>query len=82
MENGYKLFKQQNLVTVKYWYLLKLLKKDLNQIIDELKWVAFHSESVLINDSQKGILVIYSQTDYSALPVLLTYLERQLLLDL
>ena len=82
MEKTYKLFKGQNLVTEQYSYLINLLGKPINQIIDEVCWVAFHIEGVLINEPAKGKLIIYGKNDAEALNVLLRYLEMQLLLSL
>ena len=80
MAPGYKLYQEQNLVTVKYDYLEKYCEKSINVIVEELEWVASHKDSVVIDEPCHGRLIIYAKDDYSALEILLIYLEMQLLI--
>ena len=54
--------------------------KNINVIVEELEWVASHKDSVVIDEPCHGRLVIYAKDDYSALEILLIYLEMQLLI--
>ena len=48
--------------------------------MEELEWVVSHKDSVIIHEPFHGRLVIYAKDDYSALEILLIYLEMQLLI--
>ena len=81
MESGYKLFKGDHLVTVKYSYFENIIVKNVDQIIEEISWVALHKDHTMIIDEPcKDRFIIYAKDDCTALEVLLTYLEMQLLL--
>ena len=80
MGQGYKLFRHEHHVRVKYSYLLKLLDKEISDILEEISWVAGHKNSQIINQPWRNVFIISGQTDEDALEVLLAYLEMQLLL--
>ena len=81
MENnnkGYKFYGDYNTVTVEQEFLMKLVNKNLNDIIYELSFVASYLHSIIINDKDSKTLVIYETSHYSVLKVLLVYFEWQL----
>ena len=81
MENnnkGYKFYGDYNTVTVEQEFLMKLVNKNLNDIFDELSFVASYLHSIIINDNDSKTLVIYGTSHYSVLKVLLVYFEWQL----
>ena len=56
MENnnkGYKFYGDYNTVTVEQEFLMKLVNKNLNDIIDELSFLASYLHSIIINDNNK-----------------------------
>ena len=76
----YQLYKGSHVLTVRKAYLLKHINHKIEEIIDEISWVASHLQCEVIEQSRR--IIIKGNEDYDVMSVLLTYFELQLLIYL
>ena len=75
----YKLYKGEGILIVKHTYLLKYVPKTLDEVIDEIEWVADNFETAFIDEPNRSRVVIVGKDDLTVMQVLLSFMEMQLL---